>query len=288
MELKNFMVVLLGCGFLLAMSVSGGEADRKLAIELAREKDHHAAAIEFRRLALGGSREERQGGYYWLAGYQYSLEENADLSDEMLDRAESLDPDLAISGSLLRGRNALARNNADEAAFYYRSLVRSDDQQLGDYAARRLAAIQLRAGDAVSARETLEESASAEDAAFEAIEDYRQGDDKSPVVGGLLGIVPGLGHAYSEEYANGLRCLILNSLFIYGMAHTAQEEDWGAFAVISFFELTWYSGSIYGGIDSAHRYNRQRLDDCVKRIEGNAGYSPDWKMTPTIRLEFKF
>jgi len=287
MRLKYLTLILCVALQLLAGSFAG-EVDKRLAIELANENDHHAAAIEFRRLALGAPVQERKGGYYWLAGYQYALEENADMSDEMLDRAESMDPQLAISGSLLRGRNALARNNSDEAEFYYGSLVNSADEEMVEYAARKLAAIRIRHGDVDSARAAIEAAGADGSSLTASIEEYRRGDDKSPAVGGLLGIVPGLGHAYSGEYANALRCLILNSLFIYGMTHTAEKEQWGAFAVISFFELTWYSGSIYGGIDAAHRYNRRRITDCVDQVEGDMDYSPDWEMVPTIRLEFVF
>ena len=34
-------------------------------------------------------------------------------------------------------------------------------------------------------------------------------------LGGILGIIPGLGYAYSGEYSNAARSLILNSLFIF-------------------------------------------------------------------------
>ncbi|MBN1558006.1 MAG: membrane protein insertion efficiency factor YidD [Lentisphaerae bacterium] len=103
---------------------------------------------------------------------------------------------------------------------------------------------------------------------------------RSPRLGGILGLVPGLGYAYSGEYANALRSLLLNGIFIWGMVETAGEEQWGGFAVISFFELTWYSGSIYGGIDAAHRFNaRQR----------GAQAGPDGAgLAPLLALELAF
>ena len=71
-----------------------------------------------------------------------------------------------------------------------------------------------------------------------------------PWVGGVLGLVPGLGYVYSGEFANGARSLILNGLFIWGMVETAEREQWAAFSVLTFFEFTWYSGSIYGGAEA--------------------------------------
>jgi hypothetical protein len=101
-------------------------------------------------------------------------------------------------------------------------------------------------------------------------------------------MVPGLGYAYSGEYANALRSLILNGVFGFGMWHTAREEQWGAFGVITFCEFTWYSGSIYGGIDAAHRYNRERLEEAAEAIRGGADFEPDVAAWPLLRLKFTF
>lgn len=263
------------------------DAGRELAIGLARERDHAPAALEFRRLALKGTQPDKRGGYYWLAGYEYMRNAEPERSNEMLDRAETENSDLILAGSLLRGENALRKRKPEEAAFYLETLIQTEGD-ISAYAARRLAVIHLRSGRAKAARQTLVDHEPDHATALAAIENYRTGRDKSPTIGGLLGMVPGLGHAYSGEYANGLRSLILNALFIAGMLDMAEEENWGAFAVISFFEITWYSGSIYGGIDAAHRYNRNRIEDCVSEIHDNAEYAPDWQLAPSVRLEFSF
>jgi hypothetical protein len=152
-----------------------------------------------------------------------------------------------------------------------------------EFAARRLAAVHVRDGRYAEALELLDgEQARAAVIAYEA------GADKSPAVGGVLGLVPGLGYAYAGEYANAARSLILNSLFIFGMIETAEDDEWGAFAAITFFEITWYSGSIYGGIDASHRYNRNRLENCLETIEGESMFSPESGAWPTLRLRFSF
>ena len=96
--------------------------------------------------------------------------------------------------------------------------------------------------------------------ALTAVEAYAATPHKSPLLGGILGIIPGAGYLYSGEYGNACRSVILNSLFIWAMVETAIEDQWALFAVTTFLETTWYTGSIYGGIDSAHRYNRDALD----------------------------
>ena len=101
-------------------------------------------------------------------------------------------------------------------------------------------------------------------------------------------MIPGLGYAYSGEYANALRSVILNGIFIYAMVDTADREQWGAFTALTFFELTWYTGSIYGGIDSAHRYNREQQDAVTDAVRDEFQYELDLKALPTVNIEFTF
>ena len=101
-------------------------------------------------------------------------------------------------------------------------------------------------------------------------------------------MIPGLGYLYAGEQANALRSLILNGLFIYGMVQTGEDEEWGAFSVITFFEITWYTGSIYGGIDASHRYNQRRLQTCLQVIDDQSRFTPDLRKLPAIALKYSF
>ena len=107
-------------------------------------------------------------------------------------------------------------------------------------------------------------------------------------MGGLLGLVPGLGYAYSGEHANALRCLILNGLFIFGMVHTAENDDWGAFSVISFFELTWYSGSIYGASMPPTGTTVTGLNGVSRASRGMPLSCPTYGSVPLFRLNVTF
>jgi hypothetical protein len=261
----------------------------QLAVGLADDGDHAGAAVEFRRLALDSSRASGRGGYYWAAGYEYFKCSKYESVDKMLNRAEDEQAELKVPSLLLRGEAARASKQWPDAAFYYQTVLggkASDDEKT--MAARRLAATKLAQKDVAAARDALNKSPSKSDEGSAALEDYAARHDKKPMVGGLLGMIPGFGYFYSGEYANGLRSIILNGLFIYGMLDTADEDQWGAFAVITFFEFTWYSGSIYGGIDAAHRFNRNRLDSAVGAINGDAGFEPDYKQLPTLVLQFRF
>ncbi|NCC51327.1 MAG: hypothetical protein EOM20_08940 [Spartobacteria bacterium] len=261
-----------------------------LAVELAQEGDHHAAAVEFRRLALSDYPEPERGRYFWMAAYEYWRNEEPEPVPNILDRAETFAPDIYNDAMLLRAETALQERKDTEALFYLESVSasREADGMLREYATRRMAAVHLRRKDPAAALESLENGPGDYPAPIAAIDSYMCGKDKKPLVGGLLGIVPGLGYFYAGEWANGLRSIILNGIFIWGMVETAGEDQWGTFTVISFFELTWYTGSIYGGIDASHRYNRRRLDACVEAVEGQAFFAPEYHELPVLTLRFEF
>lgn len=268
---------------LLAQSSFAENVTLKLAQELLQENSPELAAIEFRRLASESDDPTDQASAYLHAGHAYLQAEQPLIAGEMLDRAETIGlGSLEDAHTLLSAEAARSIGDADSALYYYDLLSGNADPDLQTFALRRSAVTQLQAGNLSAARNALHDPAAL--AAFDA---YQSGTDKSPTVGGLWGLIPGAGYFYSGEIANGMRSLILNSLFMFGMAHTAQDEEWGAFAAITFFEVTWYSGSIYGGIDSAHRYNQTRLDNTIGIIENGMRYQPDDTL-PLFKLKFRF
>lgn len=264
----------------------------QLAKELLTEESYELSAVEFRRFAMETDKPEEQTSAYLFASYAYLHADNAPSAGEMNDRAEEMDSTSSLRDehTLLSAETARAMRDPDTALYFYDLL--SADSENNDYqvfAYRRAAALHLSAGSSEAAREELESSPADEALSLQAVESYANGSDKSPLVGGLLGLIPGAGYWYSGEIANGFRSLILNSLFIYGMVHTAQEDQWGAFGVITFFEITWYSGSIYGGIDAAQRYNKERLDSALYDIEGDLSFRPEPELVvPIFKLNIQF
>lgn len=226
-----------------------------------------------------------RAGFAWSAAFERRRAGDAARADALLDAAED---EHALPGAMiaaLRGELALDRRLPAEAAFHFESAARIDDPEGRAYAARRQVVAHLRARDIPSALRTAQ---AAGDDAEAAVKDYQEGRDKSPSIGGWLGIVPGLGYAYAGEYANAFRSLMLNSLFIWGMLETAERDQWGAFAVITFFEMTWYTGRIYGGIDASHRYNRRRLARAEAAITAGYSLQPDYEALPALNLRYRF
>ena len=288
--MKNTLILLLAG--IASYSTAAEDTTFTLARELLAERQYPLAAVEFRRFAMDAEQPNQQAAACLYAGYAYLQNRDNQSTGEMLDRAESADAAAQYESDItfLNAENAFHGRDTDTALYFY-DLLAEDGTQVDKqrYALRRAAAIHLSAGDLEEARKRIMLMGDDSTASLKALDDYAAGKDKSPLVGGLLGLIPGAGYWYSGETANGFRSLILNSLFIYGMVDTAQDDQWGAFAIIAFFEVTWYSGSIYGGIDSAQRYNRDRLDTAVDTIEGNMHYRPDPGVSvPIFKLNFEF
>lgn len=78
---------------------------------------------------------------------------------------------------------------------------------------------------------------------------------KSSRVAGLLGIVPGLGYAYTNHYKTSLAALVVIGLTTAATIKAHEQGNTGLSISIGLFAFGWYSGSIVGSMDSARRYN---------------------------------
>jgi len=271
---------------LQASVLQAASPGQKLATELVTERQYRAAAIEYRRLALATEEPDARGGYYWGAAYAYLQNQDNELALKMLDHAEDASPAHERQITLLRLESSLAGKDRRASDFHAQSLEQADSESLQHIAKSRRAHLALLEGNTGLAAKLIPADAPAE--CHQAIQDYAAGRDKSPRLGGFLGLIPGLGYLYAGEQANALRSLILNGLFIYGMVQTGEDEEWGAFSVITFFEITWYTGSIYGGIDASHRYNQRRLQTCLQVIDDQSRFTPDLRKLPAIALKYSF
>ena len=263
--------------------------DLDLARILVEEGDHRSAAVEWRRLGMQADIPEHQAGLFWASAHQYLRIREPQIADTMLEAAEWASPDIEEVAGVLRAEVAMQQQDRLAARFYWDTLQRgAEDVHMRRLAHQQLAALAFRDGQISEARSWLERSPYEEIELVRRLDEFEAGRDKNPRVGGLLGMIPGLGYAYAGEYANALRSLILNSIFIFGMVDTARNDHWGGFAVITFFELTWYTGSIYGGFDASHRYNQRRRDEFLESVTPVSAIEPDWAEIPAVILRWPF
>ena len=91
---------------------------------------------------------------------------------------------------------------------------------------------------------------------LESINDAMHAPTKSPVLAGILAIIPGGGMLYCERYKDAFISFCFNTGLIWA-AYTAFDNDNPALGgVITFVETGFYSGNIYGSITAAHKYNK--------------------------------
>jgi len=101
------------------------------------------------------------------------------------------------------------------------------------------------------------------------LEKVDQIDRLSPGLAGTLAIIPGGGYLYCRRYQDALISFLVNAGLIYA-AYEAFDNDMVALGgLITFVEIGFYSGNIYGSISSAHKYNRNRQRDFIDQLKQN-------------------
>ena len=265
------------------------ESLKTLVYKLSTEEGNHsAAAIELRRLAMMAEEPLEKAGYNYGAAFEYFLFEDYQLTEKMLSKIDQ-SAGFTQEIQLLRAEAAARDLKIDVAVTFMDHLVKtSRNSDIVFFATNSMASLFFQKDEPEKAEQILLNSERKNQRGLSAIEKYKGKKKKSPSMGGLLGLLPGMGYAYSGEYLNGLRSFLLNSVFIFGMADTANDKNWGAFSVITFFELTWYSGSVFGGMDAAYRYNRVLIEDTIDEINGHQQFQLDLEKLPLVSLSFEF
>ena len=78
---------------------------------------------------------------------------------------------------------------------------------------------------------------------------------KNPTVAGVLGIVPGLGYAYSGHYGTAVASLVVNGALAWGTISAFQNDNNEAGWALGVLGIGFYFGNITGSAQSATRYN---------------------------------
>jgi len=79
--------------------------------------------------------------------------------------------------------------------------------------------------------------------------------NKKPWVVGLLALLPGVGYLYVGSTQTAFSALLVNGLFFWGTYSAFRKGETGVGTVLSLFTFGWYTGSIYGSVVGAYKYN---------------------------------
>jgi len=80
---------------------------------------------------------------------------------------------------------------------------------------------------------------------------------KNPTKAGILAVIPGLGYLYDGYERTALSAFVVNSLLIWGTVEAFHDGNPGVGTAMTLFTAGWYSGNIYGSIQSAKRRNER-------------------------------
>jgi len=81
----------------------------------------------------------------------------------------------------------------------------------------------------------------------------------------MLSVIPGAGYLYLERYQDALISLLVNTALIFAAYEAFDNDLYVLGGIISFVELGFYAGNIYGATTSAHKINRSQKPFPVDR-----------------------
>jgi hypothetical protein len=93
------------------------------------------------------------------------------------------------------------------------------------------------------------------------------GSRKSPVLAGLLAVVPGAGHLYVGDRNAALSSFIFNSIFLYATVKAIQEHQEQYAILFGAFESGFYFGNIFSAVNSANKHNQRLIELKIKQFQ---------------------
>jgi len=183
-----------------------------------------------------------------------------------------------IESSLMISRCYQRSGNYKAAIENLTYLIRlSGDKALVDKAWHQMGWLYLESGEFGEARAAFDRISSSGRTDFDmnALEAQLNGQgaipQKSPVTAGILSVVPGGGYLYCERYQDALIAFFFTGAFIYGAVESFNQDLYALGGMMSLVGLGFYSGSMYGGITSAHKFNQAKKSEFVRELKNKRG-----------------
>ena len=129
------------------------------------------------------------------------------------------------------------------------------------------------------------------DSLIQDIEKARSIGQKSPTTAGMLSVIPGAGYLYLERYQDALISCLVNGALIYAAYEAFDNDLYVLGGIISFVELGFYAGNIYGATTSAHKTNRSQQYDFIEKLKQRTmvGIQPDPRLKGIVfSLQYNF
>ena len=96
---------------------------------------------------------------------------------------------------------------------------------------------------------------------------------KSPQLAGYLSVIPGAGYLYCGRYRDAATAFLLNGALMYAAYKSFDNENYALGGIITLVEMGFYTGSIYGSVNSVRKYNRNNTRRFIENLKENTKIS---------------
>lgn len=248
--------------------------------------DYETALYEFKRFVHFFPRDARIAKVYFRLGQSTFHLGRYDDALSCYRKIVSRFPEseYAIQSRFQISRCYLRKNDPDAAmGNLYQLAEKSEKPEIRDKAYYHLAWICFETAKVGQARAFLEQirpagkKTYAVDAMLAKLDQIDSLERKSPFWAGIFSIVPGGGYLYSGRYQDAAIAFGLNAVLMAAAWESFDNDLEVLGSTIALVDAGFYAGSIYGGISSAHKFNRARYDAFINQLKEdelkNEGFS---------------
>ena len=182
--------------------------------------------------------------------------------------------DLAVRAHVDLSRCYVRLNNSDQAVISLQHLIAvSTDQTVIDMAWYEMGWVFIETANWESAQSSFDRISSKNSTGYEvrslSEELHKAGDipKKSPGLAGFFSVMPGGGYLYCGRPKDALTAFLLNSGLIWAAVSAFNNDNPALGAVVGFVETGFYAGNIYGGISSAHKFNKNETQNFIEKLK---------------------
>ena len=228
--------------------------------------EYHRAIVEFERLIHFFPKDEKVPKARYLIGLCYFKAKEYESARKVWEDIYKTDSNRSTAGKalFLIGESYYRQGASDKAENYFKKVrLEFPHTELKNAALYRLGWSRMQENrwqEASDAFKMVGKNSPLYVNALDLSEQSLKGEQlqyRNPTAAGIMaGIMPGLGHAYSKRYKDGMVAFLLNGLFIWAAVESFDQDHDVLGGVLGFLELGWYSGNIYSAVNCAHKHNR--------------------------------
>jgi tetratricopeptide (TPR) repeat protein len=285
-KITLIMIVLLNT-ILVDGSVAQNAADRQFefAGTLFKQERYKTSITEFQRFLFLFPNDKRIFKAYYQMGMAYQMQKQYVFAIEQYHKITPNGPEkkIRIQAVFALSECYQAKRNHLMAKSVLESLLQEIKQtKTQDKIHYRLAWLDIKTNQFDNAITHLNAINGVSIYPIEAIKETIQAKNlprKNPYLAGILSIIPGLGQIYCERYNDAALSFIVNGIIGWAAWESFDQQKPALGTLISFFGMGFYSGNIYGAINSAHKYNRQTEKQWYDHVKSKADSinTPFWE-----------